>query len=286
MLRYLSVLFLCAFLFAQHTENVNNNRININLYETQAKENNLPEPFVKLDSIFKNLYSRASQNLSVDKMVYESSDERLLEYAKLLVLTSSYCDSVEHAFFKKANEPYDEQLKRKMRAQKEDRAFNEVRQPKPGALRAFIKKQIYKRLPWEWEFHLRNKYILVIEVKQAYRKTIGHTNMPYYHARLINDLKGNFPAETDIRLSSNFVTGNMDVGKQYLVFSIGKSNVGEHYLIRGLATKHYGFLPIVNNSILDENNVLRKNINVINLEEFKEEFTTFYNSLKGVKNEN
>jgi len=253
------------------------------LFKTFAKQDGLPEPFVKLDSIFKDLYDQSSEDLKVEMLINHAEDEELLEYAKILTLVNVYPNVLVHNYFGKANAPYDDQFKRKMLANKEGKTFNEVRQIKPGALNAYIEKQIFERLPWQWEFHLRNKYILYVKVLQAETKKIGtdgHINAPYYHVEVLDDLKGNLGDEKNIEIAGIHIIGRMVEGKRYIVFLKYKHPTEPHYSTRGLATKDYGFLPVVNNNIIDEINVLHMNAMEIEFKEFKNRINSFYNNLK------
>lgn len=287
-LKYLFYLLLPGLLFSQF-QKTSKTMVDVPMFEAHAKLDNRPKPFIKLDSLLNNLYAQGSKDINVAQIVYEESDEKLLEYAKLLTLINTYPDSVILNYKMKANKPWNEQLKHKMQITQNAKVFNEVRQIKPGALMRSLEEQIYKRLPWEWEFHLKNKYILFIEVQQTSFKKLGafkDINAPYYHVRVLDDLKGNFNGKEIIELSGNHIVGKMESGRRYIVFIKYKHRTESHYGLRGLATDDYGFLPVDDNVIIDKNNVLQMNETNIKIDDFKKGIEIFFNEIKGDNNEN
>lgn len=281
------ILLLSLSLFSQKGQN--SSTVNNNIFKAHAKVDNLPEPFVKLDSVINKLYIRGSQGENITQIINEYSDEELIEYAKLLALINYYPREDVSEYFAKSNAPFDEQFRRKQIATKEGKTFNEVRQDKPGALCNLIEKKIYERLPWEWTFRLKNKYILYVKVLNVETRrlgTHGHQSAPYYYVEVLDDLKGNFSNEKNIEIAGIHVRGKMAEGENYILFIKYKHPSKKHYSLRGLATNDYGFLPVVDNNIIDENNVLHTNSKKIDLNVFKSKTTLFYKKIKGVHDVN
>ncbi|HED10018.1 MAG TPA: hypothetical protein ENJ10_04975 [Caldithrix abyssi] len=250
------------------------------VFVPRAKAEKLPQPFICLDSILNDLYQQAGQTESVGKIVHDMDDEKLMELARVMVQVSLYPSIMHLNLLYKENKPWHERTK--ILNQRKNKNLPYLKQPKPGALQSYIKKVIKERLPWEWKFHLENKYILYVHVNLADRKVIGKSGkVPYYRVHIIDDIKGNFHYGQNIELVSNYVRGRMTEGKNYIVFLLMKRTKGPEYMIRGLATEGYGFLPVENGFIIDRENVLRLGKERISLSTFKRSIKSFLNKVGG-----
>jgi len=124
-----------------------------------------------------------------------------------------------------------------------------------------IKKKLVEKYPWEWKFHLMNKYILIVECKDIYRDSrLGI--YPFYTCDVVDDLKGNHKGDTkNVTFVGNYVYEKMEPGKSYMILVyMQASEHGElvnQYLIRGLVTDQHAIFPIENdNYIIDDFNAL------------------------------
>ena len=170
------------------------------------------------------------------------------------------------------------------------------------AFHAKMKTKIFEKLPWEWSFHLQNKYLLHVKITSTQKGTPGRSdNMPYYTCQVIKDLKGNFKGNENIDLTAGFVTSKVDLNSEYLVLVWGRGSSGEpdpatdiinywlvdYYLVRGHSTNKEAFFPIVNNTIIDKNKQLRFDKGEIPIPEFEASVKDFIQNTAGVNtNEN
>lgn len=241
-----------------------------------------PEAIKEFEKAFEKFYT---DSIDIKKL----SEEELYDYGKLLVRFYYVPETYTFKFFQ-----YYRQLQMEnigLIKKQDPNAIKNKKIIKPGIFSSKIKSVIFERLPWEWKFHLRNKYILHVKVlsKGKYVSEDSGISYPSYGCSIICDFKGNFIGGDKINLVSGHVKTEAEISTEYLVLLFGRGSDGrpdtttgfikyylkDHYLVRGLATNDEGFFPIRNNKIIDTNNSLQFNNNKIPIDEFKQKTRGF-----------
>jgi len=108
------------------------------------------------------------------------SDSTEKKFAKLLVQMNYLSDKEVRNYFKIANSKYN--------AYKKNKNKEPVHCLSTSGVLYRIKKKLVEKYPWEWKFHLMNKYILIVECKDIYRDSrLGI--YPFYTCDVVDDLK-------------------------------------------------------------------------------------------------
>ena len=246
-----------------------------------AKAEKMPGPFVRMDSLLAALYRQAGHTESVGKIVHDMNDEKLLEYAKVLALVNLFPEKLYGDLISKENKPWDERLKLRMHGTQHNLKAKYFYQPKPGGVVRYLIKTIIKRLPWQWKFHLTTKYILEVQVNKAVKTKIGQSKVPYYYVHILRDIKGNYHGKKNIELIGNYIIGEMKKNNKYLVLILEENNMEPGYLVRGIATENYGFFPVENGRIQDNDNRLHTEKINIKIEDYKKNIESFFNKIMG-----
>jgi hypothetical protein len=289
-----SIIFLIIFLSIQICISQSNNNINRqyrNIFKKAAIDNKFPKAFVKLDSLYddfyENQYPVLLKNSTLGQYFKKMDDQTLIEYARIFLNIKYFPQDYVLNYFTLANAPFDDQRKREKHSKKIHSNFEEILLIKPGAFSNNIRKKIFSRLDWEWEFHFQNKYILLVKVIDKQRGVPGKIeNIPFYTCELIQDIKGNFKGPEQIKLLGNFVKGAMNINSEYLILVWGECVINLKltgtYLLRGLATDDEAFFVFENGIIKDPNYRLHFGKAEILIEDYYESIQNFIHNIAGV----
>jgi len=243
-----------------------------------------PAFFYKMDSVLDYFYSNCSKDRRIMRMVTDLDEDEFKKLAAFVVKLRSYPENLYFDYISLLNEPFDEMYRIEFEMQKNGQEYNVIRPIRPGAFLANIRDIMKKRLPWDWQFFYYNKFIVVVKVKDKVYKPLApgdHQKAFFYTCQVLDDLRGNYYGDKErITLIGNFIKGQMEVNKKYLVLLLGEEARGREvikgqYLIRGIVTDDYGFFPIENDEIIDDNGVLRMDTNRIKLSLFKNKIIRF-----------
>lgn len=188
------IIFLIIFLSIQICISQSNNNINRqyrNIFKKAAIDYKFPKAFVKLDSLYddfyKNQYPVLLKNSALGQYFEKMDNQTLIEYARIFLNCTYFPMDYELNYFHLANAPFDDQRMREKHSKKINSNFNEILLNKPGVFFGKIRKEIFRRLDWEWEFHFQNKYILLVKVIDKQRGVPGKIeNIPFYTCELIS----------------------------------------------------------------------------------------------------
>jgi hypothetical protein len=268
-----------------------------------TEQQKFPPPYVLLDSLMLEfqdwLFAYPGYTSTVHPEGYKYWDQSdmpydlLLRFAKVLVWKDFYPREDFYRYLRIANAPSRDQYRRYDAAVARGELFDEAGLPMTGYVLGvyILEKQIKNRLPWEWYFTLKNRYILVVEpLTKEYRWIDPKLKMMkanYYRCKVIQDIKGNFDGPDIAQFVDNYLKGRvteMEIGRKYLVLVSLRSDSGSYgptYLIRGLATDGRGIFPVVNGKILDTELKLRTE-SEITIENYKDIIQNFIHKTAGV----
>lgn len=255
-------------------------------FQKVASQDGFPPVCERLDSLLETIYKNTGQGVNLPTYLNEMDNNALLEHAKTLIAFYQFPKAIEHKYIKAANTPFDE-------VSRQTCNNHHNRQIKPGSALLNIKKEIFKRLPWEWEFHIKNRYIFVVRVTNTEirsQSSCSSSPAPFYTCEIVNDIKGNYKGSQQIEFIGNHIKGSMETGKEYLILVWGECIVKDKptgiYLLRGHATNGEAIFPVINNSIIDTNSVLKQGVNEIIVDSYKSELRSFIYNATGAVNEN
>lgn len=241
-----------------------------------------PPVFKKLDSLLTEFYIWSDYaNPNATKWTErEMPEEMLMAFAKLLVWKNCISNEIGQKYLELANAVSKDQYRRENEANEKGTEFVEIKLPMPGGVLSIIRRDmISKKLSWEWQFHLVNNYLLIVEPITAESLPINPEDSnsqkaDYYNCKVIDDIKGNYSGSNPILLGVNFVKGKMKTCNQYLVLIYGRNSFekyyGEHYLVRGIATDDEAIFPIKDGMIINNNDVLKTGKRKMQISEYKE----------------
>ncbi|HCI56269.1 MAG TPA: hypothetical protein PL107_03345 [Candidatus Marinimicrobia bacterium] len=205
-------------------------------FEKPTDKQEFPKPYKVLDSLFVEFYNWVNSYPGINDSKHPEGyidwtdtdmPQMMMEtFAKSILLTHFYPDSITYEYFALANKPSDEQLKRYINIVKEGGEWDEVILNRPAwCLNVYIlNNQIKNRMSEMWNFLLNNYYILVVE-PYLMKIDIIDPSLPkiqinqanYYACNVLEDIKGNFPvALKKISISSSDIY-NMTENKKYIV---------------------------------------------------------------------
>lgn len=266
---------------------------NLANFKTVANQSNFPAICVKLDSLLKNMYEATEQSVYFPTYLKEMDERILLEYAKTLTAFYQLPKYLEYKYLNVANAPFDEVSQRICDNRNNDTEADIPTQYKPGSVLRNIKKAIFKRLSWDWKFHIMNRYILAVRVINAEIRPNSRctsSSAPFYSCEILRDIKGNYKGPQQVEFIGNYIKGNMEAGNEYLVLVWGECVVEDTrtglYGLRGLATDSEAIFPIIDNKIRDKNNTLRTGMTEISLDYYQSIIRYFLISTAGVQDEN
>lgn len=228
-----------------------------------AQKGNYPPVFKKLETVISDLYRLPD---STRMSEFFDSNEKIMDFAKILVQLNYLTDAQEKAYFDAANQKY-----------KENPETSDIRRtkvPYTSMMKNMMATYVYDKLPWEWQFHIKNKYLLIVKPTRIYRD--DRTGVfPVYKCDIVDDIKGNYRGVSkNATFVGNYVNTKMAIGKTYLVlvyYEVDPNNkLLNRYLIRGLVTEHYAIFPVKDDTIEDESGALRLGKNSITITEYKD----------------
>ena len=238
-----------------------------------AKDNECQPVFYQIEELLDRYYKNP---------LYPNMSESLeKEFAKLLVQMNYLSDKELRNYFKMANSKYNSYKKSKNKGP--------VHCLSTSGVLYRIKKKLVEKYPWEWKFHLMNKYILIVECKNIYRDSrLGI--YPFYTCDVEDDLKGNYKGDTkNVTFVGNYVYEKMEPGKSYMILVYMRaSEHGElvnQYLIRGLVTDQHAIFPIEDDKyIIDKFNTLKTGMKKIEIGKYKRDVHYFFKNKAAINN--
>lgn len=231
-------------------------------YFRASEVKKFPAVFSKIEKVIERLY----QFPDTTKMSeFFDSEEKIYEYAKLMVQLNYLTDEQKKEYFDLANS----RLVRYKEGKKGKQPFI----ARTIQVVNMMKDYVYKKVPWEWQFHIRNKYLLIVKAREIYRDRESKI-YPYYRCDIIDDIKGNYKGERkDVLFAGNFVYEKMEPGKTYMIIVLMRSSKGDElentYMIRGLLTDDHAIFPIENSKIIDEFGVLRTGVKINSIDDYR-----------------
>ncbi|HOO13885.1 MAG TPA: hypothetical protein PLF00_01985 [Candidatus Marinimicrobia bacterium] len=205
-------------------------------FEKPTDKQEFPKPYKVLDSLFVEFYNWVNSYPGINDSKHpegyidwtdtDMPQEMLEAFAKAVLWSRFYSDSVRHEYVTLANESSDDQFHRYREMEKEGGTWNEARLERPGwCLGVYINSQISKRMPWMWHYFIGIGYILVVEPFNNQMNILIDPKMPdnifnradYFGCYVKNDIIGNFKGPKKLTVTAFPNKYNMENGKQYLV---------------------------------------------------------------------
>lgn len=253
-------------------------------FEKVAVKEDLPIIFNLVDDLIADLYDEyyrknKPKDFAILYNKYYQVDSLYNSTARLMAHISYHPKIYEHIYFTEANRQFNDYNK--------ERDKDQPRLVKPSIMYYHLKRLLVDMLPWDWQFHFANRYILTVKVlsKQKSRPGSSRDVGPYYVCQVLDDIKGNFKGEENSNFIGNFVRREMEVGNDYLILVWGSSNYENEYLIRGHATHGEGIFPLIDNIIYDHHGrLLGLGHYKINIDDYKKIINNFNRDKIGINN--
>jgi len=256
-------------------------------FEKPTDKQEFPEPYKVMDSLFVEFYDWVNSYPGINDSKHpegyvdwadtDMPQDMLEAFAKAILWSRFYSDSVKHEYVTLANESSDEQLFKYKNMKKEGGSWDEVRLIRPGwCLGIYIDRQISKRMPWMWHYFIGTGHILIVEPFDNQKNTMINnklvdnpmTRSDYFGCYVKNDIIGNFKGPQKIAITAFPNKYNLENGKQYLVVTSKihletlfekNDKINEIYYEYGVVdwfTKKQAVFEVVDGKIIDANQSL------------------------------